>query len=432
MRTNEPTRRWWVLLLALALAVSACGGGDDTADTADTADTTDPAGPADATDADADIEADPEVEGDDAAAEGLDGEPIVIGAVHDLTGPTSDVGVPYAEGMRAYVDWRNTNGGVDGRPLQLNGQDYLYDVAVAEQLYSQFVSQGAVAFMGWGTGDTEALRVRVNTDEIPFMSASLSEQLVDPAETPYNFVVGLTYSQQMRVALQHIADTAGGPAEVVVFHHDSPFGESPLDDGREFIETNGLDIDYRTIAMPGGATDYTGELAQAGGPDYVIIQNVVTPGSLMVRDIGAQGLDATVVCLNFCADELLVELAGDDAEGVLGVMPFATPASAADDLGDVVEHLESQGRTLDDIDLHWTQGWYTMAVMVAGIEQVVTSGEEVTGPAVRDALEALEPFETPVTIPIDFSADSHAGMSSGQVFEVQGGEWVPLSDVITP
>ena len=86
------------------------------------------------------------------------GDPIVIGAVFDLSGPTADVGTPYSEGVLGYVDWLNSEGGIDGRPIEVKHQDYQYDVAQAETLYSQFVSDGAVAFMGWGTGDTEALR----------------------------------------------------------------------------------------------------------------------------------------------------------------------------------------------------------------------------------------------------------------------------------
>ena len=94
------------------------------------------------------------------------------GAIFDLTGPTSDVGTTYTEGIRYYDDWLNENGGVDGQPVELLFQDYGYRVDQAEQLYSQFVQEGAVAFMGWGTGDTEALRGRVAQDQVPFMSAS--------------------------------------------------------------------------------------------------------------------------------------------------------------------------------------------------------------------------------------------------------------------
>ena len=147
-----------VCLAALALLlVAACGGGD-------------PVSEADA--------------------------PITIGAIFDLTGATSDVGTMYAEAIRDYYAWLNDRGGIAGRQVDLLWNDYGYDVAKAEQLYSEYVQAGAVMFMGWGTGDTEALRGRIADDRIPFVSASFSHVLGDPDEAPYNFLVGTTYTDR--------------------------------------------------------------------------------------------------------------------------------------------------------------------------------------------------------------------------------------------
>lgn len=418
MRT---TRRMAIGLLALALTATACGGGDDTSgDTGDTG--------TDGTEAAADA-----TDGGEA-----DGEPIKVGAIFDRTGATSDVGAPFGDGVLAYADHVNADGGVDGRPLEVMHADYAYDVAQAEQLYSQYTSEDVVAFSGWGTGDTEALRPKITSDEIPFISGSYSEELRDPAETPYNFVVALTYSDQMRIALNHLAaQHEGEHIEVAVFHHDSPFGLSPVEDGRAYIEEQGYDIGYANYAMPGGAADYFGELSQAasqgdGGADYIIIQNVSSPAAQLATNVADQGMEATIVCLNWCGDEGFVELAGDAAEGSLGVLPWAPPTQAEGDVSEVESYLESQGQTLEDIDLHFTQGWYQFKVMVEAIRNVVEAGDEVTGPNIKTAMEEMEPLETPVSEPIDFTADDHAGMESGRVYEVQSGTWTAVSDAITP
>src|SRR5688572_19076063 len=89
-------------------------------------------------------------------------DPIKIGAIFDLSGPTADAGTPYSSGIRAYVDYINAQGGIEGREIELVWQDFAYDVSRAEQLYNLFVTQDQViAFQGWGTGDTEALRARI-------------------------------------------------------------------------------------------------------------------------------------------------------------------------------------------------------------------------------------------------------------------------------
>jgi branched-chain amino acid transport system substrate-binding protein len=361
-----------------------------------------------------------------ASGGGAAAESVKVGGIFDLSGATADVGTPYAQGVKDFVGQWNEQG--DGPQIELMSEDYKYDVAVAERLYSRLKSEGVVAIQGWGTGDTEALRGRITADRIPFMSGSYAETLVNPGETPYNFVVGTTYSDQMRIALQHIADTAAG-AEVAYFHHDSPFGESPLEAGEE--KASELGLGFQSYAMPAEATDYVPQLnrAKQQGAKYVVIQNVSTPGAQLAKNIKEQGLDMTVVCLNWCGDEQFIELAGDAAEGALGVLPFASATSDAEGLQ---EPAEAAGGDLQSQGVHYVQGWYTMAVMAEGIKAAAEKGE-VSGDSLKSALEELPAFDTGgVTAPIDFSAESHAGMPGSKIYEVKDGKWTEATDLLTP
>ncbi|WP_207782683.1 ABC transporter substrate-binding protein [Phytoactinopolyspora limicola] len=356
---------------------------------------------------------------------GADDGPIAIGAISDLSGATSDVGTPYSEGIRGYVDWLNAEGGIDGREIDLKVNDYAYDVSRAEQLYSQYLNEGVVAIQGWGTADTEALRQKIAQDELPFMSASYAETLVEPEETPYNFVVAATYSDQMRVALKWITEDAGGAAEVAVFHHDSPFGQSPVDDGRQYVDDEGLDLGYQSYAMPTGATDYVAQLgrARSQGAEYVVIQNVSSPAAVVANNIAEQNLDMKIVCLNWCADELFITLAGAAAEGHIMVQPFAPPTVESSGQEAPAAFLEESGSSLDAKGLHYTQGWYTMHVMAEGIRHLVENGDEVTGANLKDALESMGPVDTGgVTPPVEFSPDSHKGSDTTGIYEVADGQ----------
>lgn len=378
-----------LLVIAATLALSACGGGEEAS-----------------------------------------GEPIKVGAIFDLTGPTSDVGTPYSEGLTDFVNWYNENGGVDGRPLELISADYAYAVDQAEQLYGQYVNEDVVAFMGWGTGDTEALRGRIADDEIPFMSASYSDVLGEPSEAPYNFLIGTGYGAQAVASVQRAIED--GADSVAIFHHDSPFGTSPVAMAQEYAESNGLD--FAAFPMPGGATDFTAELTQAqdAGADYIIIQNVSSPASTLVKNIRDFGLDATVVCLNWCADELFVSLAGDAGEGVIGSSPFAFPGSGAEGLQEMGDYLAEQGGDLSEKGVRYVQGWLTMKVMTAAIEQVVADGLEVTGPNIRAALEAMDSYDTGgITQVLSFSSDNHAANKAVQFFEIQDGTWTAISDYVS-
>lgn len=365
--------------------------------------------------------------------------PIKVGAIHDLTGPTSDVGTPYADGLKGFVEWKNANGGIDGHPIELISADYAYAVDQAEQLYTQYVQEGVVAFMGWGTGDTEALRTKIATDKIPFMSASYSENLLDMEVAPYNFLIGTSYSDQAIIALRWALDdwaasgNTGAPS-VAFVHHDSPFGNSPVPDAEAFAQANGMNI--VAVPMPGGVTDYVAELAQIQqfGANYIIIHTVSSPAAVFVKDIASQGMgdDFKVINLNWCADEIFIELAGDAAEGVVGAIPFTPPSSPVEGHEEPDEWLKESGSSLEEKGLHYSQGWWTMAVMTEGIQRVLSEGKEVTGENIRAALESIQGYDTgDVTAPISFSADSHRGNNALQLFVVQDGQWAEVSDYIS-
>ena len=54
---------------------------------------------------------------------------IKVGGIFDLTGITSDVGKPFAQGVQdCACAWVNDNGGINGKKIKLIGADYAYKI----------------------------------------------------------------------------------------------------------------------------------------------------------------------------------------------------------------------------------------------------------------------------------------------------------------
>ena len=360
--------------------------------------------------------------------------PITIGAIFDLTGPTSDVGTMYAEAIRDYYNWRNESGGIAGREVELLWNDYGYDVAKAEQLYSEYVQAGAVMFMGWGTGDTEALRGRIASDRIPFVSASFSHVLGDPAEAPFNFLVGTTYTDQLYVLLDYLmeeAEATDGPLpNVALMHHPSPFGLSPWRQGGEDYARQ-LGIEMAPHEMARGNTDFTATLTRIAesGANWVVFQNTSGPASIVLKNARDLGLDLRFACLNYCSNEVVVELAGDAAEGVLGSILFSPSGEGVDGLDPAVAYLETQGRTMEGKELLYGQGWTVGGLVAEAIERAAAAGD-VTGDSIFAAFETFEGVDTGgVTAPVTFTPSDHRGVKGMRIFEVRDGAWQPVTDM---
>ena len=358
---------------------------------------------------------------------------IKVGAIFDLTGPTADVGTDYGDGVRGFADWINSRGGIEGRPIDLIYQDYGYQVDRAEQLYTQFVGEGAVIFMGWGTGDTEALRLRIAEDEIPFSSASLSHRLGDPAEAPYNFLLATTYSDQFRIALQWIVENHGGGTPIVaLMHNASPFGLSPARQGGvAFAEARGIDLTL--YEMPRGAVDFTAEFSRIrqSGAQYVVFQNTSGPAAVALSNARSLGLEVTFFCLNWCSNAQVIRLAGDAAEGLMGTMPYAPLSVDAPGTRVIREYLESRGESAEGKTNAYTQGWWTFAAFAEGMRRVLAAGEELTGANIKAALETFADYDLGgVTAPVTFTPTDHRGSKGLRIFRVEEGAWGPFTDFV--
>ena len=153
-------------------------------------------------------------------------KPIVIGGIFDTTGPTAGVGKDYAQGALDAADYINANGGINGRPVELIANDYAYKPDKAVELYKTYKDKGIFVIMGWGTGDTNALKALVSKDEIVYISASYDSLINDPAKTPYNFYASASYGEAIRGAMQFVKES--GSTKVVFIYPDHPYGKNPI------------------------------------------------------------------------------------------------------------------------------------------------------------------------------------------------------------
>ena len=398
-------RKLAVALAGLALVAGACGGG-----------------------------------GGEKNASAATKDPITVGGIFDLSGPTSDVGVPYANGIKAYVDYLNGHGGVEGHKVNFPNQDYKYEVPLAESAYQTYSDQGAVAFIGWGTADSEALRARAGTDHMPFIGASYAAPLADPKEAPYTFVPGPTYSNQMRMLLKYISEQEkGAQTEVAFFHNKSPFGESPLADGKAYIKDNNLKMGFTSYAMVSKANDYIPELTQAKAlnPKYIIVHSTAAPAAKLLQNIQSQGLKVKVLGLNYCADDLTAKLAGPAAEGMLGINPYVPATGHEAELEPAAKFLEATGAKLADMPGKWVQGWNTAKVFFTGIGNAIKANgfdkfkdRATAGPLILKALEEIKDFKTGVGPDVTFHSDNHSGMDKAPLVKVENGKPVKAQDAL--
>ncbi|CAN5123055.1 hypothetical protein BH18CHL2_BH18CHL2_11080 [soil metagenome] len=286
--------------------------------------------------------------------------------------------------------------------------------------------------MGWGTGDTTAMTPKITKDKLPFMSASYAEDLViDVAKTPYNFMIGVTYSDQARVLLKYIKDSWKGssPAKVSMSFSDSAFGRSPVDDAKKFMSQNGLTAGPDVIVAL-NSLDMSPQLlsVKSSEPDFVIMNHTQAPTAVEAKSAKAAGLTKTTLAsLNGGTGEKTIELAAAAADGMLGVQPFAFLSEEVAGLKEIRDYATKKGKDPKKLPVNYVQGWLTMKVMAEGIKRV---DGEVTGEKLKAALETIKDYDTGgITDKITFSDKSHRGALATRVFKADAGKgvWVQVA-----
>ena len=94
-----------------------------------------------------------------------------------------------------------------------------------------------------GAGTLRSVIIAEANPQLQRIILLTTDALNDPSDSaPYNFLVGTTYSDQLVIMLQYMMEQWAAEGNdmadmrVAFFHHDSPFGTSPLADGEAVAE----------------------------------------------------------------------------------------------------------------------------------------------------------------------------------------------------
>lgn len=313
---------------------------------------------------------------------------IKVGGIFDITGATGDVGAPYADAARDYINYVNKQGGVNGKKIELIDTDYAYKIPQAVASYKDMLSKGAIAILGWGTGDTEAMAPMIANDKIPYISASYSEHLVFD-KTPYNFIAGTTYSDQARLALKWIKDnwkdTKRAP-RVALIYNDSGFGRSPIQDAEDFAKKIGIEIvDKEIVGLRD--LDATTQLLnmQKKNPDFAINQHTIMATATILKDAKKLGLKNKFIGLNWAFSEKLVQMAGEASEGFMAPMPFAFwTESKVKGVQFMQKVRKEMSGKADAQPVNYTQGFIAAYLLVEALKK---AGDNLTGENIKKVLE---------------------------------------------
>ncbi len=360
-----------------------------------------------------------------AGAMAADPKEIVIGGIFDITGPTGDVGKDYGQGAVDAAEFINKNGGVDGIPVRLIPNDYAYQIPKAVNLYKKYKDVDKVFIIqGWGTGDTNALTPLINRDQIVYMSASYDANLNDPKKTPYNFFIGSSYSDHIRMAMRYAKEQ--GAKKVCFIYPDHPYGKNPIPAGKDYAKKMGLEVGP-DISVALNATDATSQLLQMKefNPEFAWIGGTTSSTAVIIKDAAKLGLNTKFLINTWGIDENLPKLAGEAAEG--RAMGFVVVRPFGYDVPEMAKIKTIAGDK--SYTLHYNKSWTSMMVMWEALKRAKAAGQ-LTGPGLKAALETIKDMDTGGLTPLlTYTPTDHRATTTCGLYVIKDGKLTLVDDL---
>jgi branched-chain amino acid transport system substrate-binding protein len=368
-------------------------------------------------------------------------QPIPVGHLMDLSGATSDVGTPFAQGVNDTWAWINrSRNGVAGRQVNVLAFDYGYQAPRAVSQYQAWSRDRVVAINGWGTADTEALVRFVTRDRVPYVSGSYSAALTDAGgksgrqgvePAPYNFFYGPSYSDSLRAMLIWAAEdwkTRGGQGKPKYVHMggNHPYPNSPKAAGETLAAELGFEVLPAVVfALTPG--DYTAQCLtlKNQGANYAYLGNTAGSNISVLRACQAAGVTVQFMGNVWGMDENAMKAAGTAANGV--VFPVRTAAvwgQQAPGMANVqaISRISDQAGTTYR-PVHYLAGICSAMLLAEAIDTAAANGGQVTGERIRDGFYARQNWVPSgfdgVCAPSNFTPTDHRGQLSVALYRAR-------------
>jgi ABC-type branched-subunit amino acid transport system substrate-binding protein len=259
---------------------------------------------------------------------------VIIGNTADLSGPVAGVVVPAVEGFIAGFHEINERGGLqytDPKTGQVGRvkikhvyADDNYKVERAISNYNNFKQQGAIAFYNFSTGACLALKEITIKDEIVQIHVGNTREMMYPKNL-YNLTTSPAYTDTFGALVDYLVSNwkETRPLRLAMLTGDSPFGRAMYTPATvAYMKEKGVEfLGIRYASMTDvDLTPPVKELANLGA-DYIVTNLTASFGANIIKAIYRLGLQDKVhfAANAACFDDDLVKLAGEQANGAIGV-----------------------------------------------------------------------------------------------------------------
>jgi len=349
---------------------------------------------------------------------------IRIGSVHPLTGSMAYEGQAMVNAQRIAIDRINSEGGINGRMLELVARDSMGTSSGAANAALKLANSGVVALTGTYTSSSAQVVSRMaEKTRIPLViTVAASDNLLSNGYR-YTFRVQPSVSVFSRNFLEYLHYFKTDDMKTVAFiYENSNYGTGIAEYIESHIEETGLEI-VGMLSYPATTSTLSSEVTKLAGldPDLLVAIGYYSDQNLFMKEILERNIHfkKIVGCANGAfSDAKFLRTYGTQADGIFDINYRYNPNSA-----EAQYMLETYREVYgEDIPVHAIYGYESIMVIADALRRC----ENPDDPAeLREALAASEIYEhvLPQGV-IRFDENGENINSAGVLVEIRDGKHV--------
>jgi branched-chain amino acid transport system substrate-binding protein len=359
---------------------------------------------------------------------GVTGNEILIGSCSALEGPSHFLGTETVTGAKAYFDFINDAGGVDGRKLKLISYDDSYDPAKTEACFNRLLEQKVFA-LGFFVGTPTAVKYlpMAESNKIPLVGLFTGAQTLYEPMRHWVVNVRASYFDETREQIDGLWASLGYKKIGVIYPEDA-FGAAVLEGVKTALKAHG--------AAPVAAASYQRQTAQVGGaidtvkaanPDAVVVVGPANTVAPILKQSHAKGWKPLFLTVSFVGTDDLITEAGPDAEGM--VITQVVPPYYLTDYKTVALYRRALSKYYPSAQPNFVslEGFVDAMVLVEGLKK---AGKDLTREGLIRGIESIHEMDLGLgsQLKLDYSAKDHKGFDHVIPTVIRGGRAVPFKD----
>ncbi|MCB8814875.1 ABC transporter substrate-binding protein [Desulfosporosinus shakirovi] len=352
-------------------------------------------------------------------------EPYKIGAVLDISGNSSSLGVPERDTLLMMVEKLNANGGVKGHPIDLTIMDNKSDETESVLAVKTLIEKGALAILGASSSGTSMAMIKtVESEKVPMISLAAASSIVEPtSEREWVYKTAQSDIVMINKIISYLKKN--NQNKIAFLYMNNSYGDNGKKAISAAVKDSGIDI-VAEEKFDANDKDMTPQLTKvkASEAQVAIVWAIPPSASILTKNFKDIGLSIPLIHSHGVGNQKFIELAQGAADGV--ILPIGK-LSVTQQISDN----DSQKKVLESYIADYSKKYNAEPNSFGGYAwdafNLLVNALEKAGPdrvAIRDELEKTQGF-VGISGVFNMTPQDHNGLKedSAVLVQVDQGKW---------